>query len=63
MLSMCYVCVCVEKMAEMPELQAPEMPAYDIIEYDPLLDSTDMCSDDWVKITCDIEEHCKASLS
>jgi len=33
----------------------PEMPTYDLIEYDPLVDSADLSPDDWLKIAEDIE--------
>lgn len=42
------------QMATMPELSDPAMPAYDIGEYDPLLDSANMTPDDWFKIAKDI---------
>lgn len=44
-------------MAEMPELRSKEAPSYDICEYDPLLDSSDMTPDDWVHIARDIADH------
>uniref|UniRef100_A0A7S2WSI2 asparaginase n=1 Tax=Rhizochromulina marina TaxID=1034831 RepID=A0A7S2WSI2_9STRA len=47
-----------KQMASMQELHShPEMPNYDIIEYDPLLDSADMSPEDWVRIAEDIETH------
>ncbi|HOT91680.1 MAG TPA: asparaginase [Anaerolineae bacterium] len=45
------------QLAEMPELRDPAMPAYDIHEYDPLLDSANMTPDDWFKIAQDIAAH------
>jgi L-asparaginase len=44
-------------MAAMPELADPRMPAYDIHEYDPLLDSSNMRPADWVRIGEDICAH------
>lgn len=37
------------------ELHRPDMPAYDLIEYEPLIDSSDISVQDWVKIAQDIE--------
>jgi L-asparaginase len=45
------------QMAAMPELADPRMPAYDIHEYDPLLDSSNMRPADWVRIGQDIVAH------
>ncbi len=46
-----------EQMRAMPELADPRMPAYDIHEYEPLLDSSNMRPADWVRIGRDIVEH------
>jgi len=46
-----------EQMAAMPELVDPRMPCYDIHEYEPLLDSSNMRPDDWVRIGSDIVGH------
>ncbi len=45
------------QMAEMPELRDPRMPVYDINEYTPLLDSSNMTPGDWIRIGQDIVEH------
>ena len=45
------------QMAMMPELADPRMPGYDIHEYDPLLDSSNMRPADWVHIGQDIVAH------
>ena len=45
------------QMAAMPELADPRMPGYDIHEYDPLLDSSNMRPADWVRIGQDIVTH------
>ncbi len=45
------------QMAEMPELRDPRMPAYDINEYTPLLDSSNMTPADWFRIAQDIVTH------
>lgn len=45
------------QLATMPELHNPAMPAYDIHEYDPLLDSANMTPADWLKIAQDIAAH------
>jgi L-asparaginase len=46
-----------EQMAAMPELRDPLMPAYDLHEYEPLLDSSNMRPCDWVQIGRDIVAH------
>jgi L-asparaginase len=38
------------------ELDFPEVPEYDLIEYAPLLDSSNISVNEWVKIAKDIEE-------
>jgi len=37
-------------MDERPPFQAPDVPAYDIYEFDPLLDSSNMTPADWLRI-------------
>jgi len=46
-----------EQMAAMPELQSDNMPAYDIHQYDPLLDSSNMTPVDWARIAHDLAAH------
>jgi len=46
-----------QQIAAMPELADPTMPACTIEEYDPLLDSSNMTPDDWLKIAEDIAAH------
>ena len=41
-------------MSTIPELQSDILPDYRICEYDPLLDSSNMTPDDWLKIAGDI---------
>ena len=41
-------------MNTIPELQSDILPDYQICEYDPLLDSSNMTPDDWLKIADDI---------
>ncbi len=43
-----------EQMAALPVLSSPEMPHYQIHEYDPLLDSANMSPSDWIKLGRDI---------
>lgn len=43
-----------QQMAAMPEFQMEVMPAYDIHEYEPLLDSSNITPADWQKIGQDI---------
>ena len=44
-------------MSALPELKRRSMPLYDIREYKPLLDSSNMTPDDWLKIAEDIATH------
>jgi L-asparaginase len=46
-----------EQMATLPELADPQMPLYDLHEYEPLLDSSNMQPSDWVRIGRDIVDH------
>jgi L-asparaginase len=45
------------QLAALPELHDVAMPAYDIHEYNPLLDSANMTPADWLKIAEDIAAH------
>lgn len=42
------------QMELMPELNSPLLPAYEIHEYEPLLDSSNLSPADWLKIAQDI---------
>lgn len=44
-----------ERMLAMPEFKRPEMPACTLFEQLPLLDSSDMGPDDWIRIANTIE--------
>ncbi len=44
-------------MSTLPEMKRDTMPVYDIREYQPLLDSSNMTPKDWLKIAEDIAEH------
>lgn len=44
-------------LANMPEFHRPEMPAFTIHEYEPLLDSANMVPADWQIIANDIEKN------
>jgi L-asparaginase len=44
-------------MRNVPELKRDIMPGYKIHEYEPLLDSSNMTPDDWLKIANDIATH------
>ncbi|MGB5748274.1 MAG: asparaginase [Desulfobacterales bacterium] len=44
-------------MSALPELKRSSMPLYEIREYKPLLDSSNMTPDDWLKIAEDIATH------
>ena len=48
-----YLTACIN---ELPEMSRPEMPKFDIIEYQPLLDSSCMGPEEWIKIAEDIEK-------
>jgi len=43
-------------LSGMPELNSQEIPAFDLIEYDPLLDSSNISVREWVKIAQDIKD-------
>jgi L-asparaginase len=45
------------QMKKIPELKSEALPVYDIHEYDPLLDSSNMTPSDWLKIAEDIASH------
>ncbi|WP_303864933.1 asparaginase [Alkalibaculum bacchi] len=45
-----------QALSTIQELNSEEMPFYDYIEYDPLLDSSDVSVKEWVKIAKDIKE-------
>lgn len=45
------------QMAAMPEITNEAMPAYDIHEYNPLLDSSNITPGDWLKIAQHIAAH------
>jgi L-asparaginase len=46
-----------ETLAKMPEFHRAEMPEFTLHEYDSLIDSSDMCPNDWQKIADDIKAH------
>jgi L-asparaginase len=46
-------------MNNIPELKSDILPDYHICEYEPLLDSSNMTPDDWLKIANDIAAHYK----
>lgn len=46
-----------QQMASIAELKDERMPHFTIHEYDPLLDSSNMTPDDWVRIAQDITDH------
>ncbi len=46
-----------DQMSEMPVLRHDSMPSYTIHEYDPLLDSSNMTPDEWIKIARDVESN------
>jgi L-asparaginase len=45
------------QIATMPEFQNPALPAFDLHEYDPLLDSANMTHHNWREIAEDIAAH------
>ena len=44
------------QMARMPEFSSPDMPEYDFVEFDPLLDSSNMSVREWNQIGAAIRE-------
>lgn len=40
----------VDYLDQMPELKRPEVPAFDVVSLEPLLDSSDMTPEDWGRI-------------
>ena len=46
-----------EQMEAMPELKHPSMPRFEVHEYAPLLDSSNMTPREWVAIARDIGDH------
>lgn len=46
-----------QSLKGMPEFYRPEMPAFTLCEYDPLMDSSDMSPTDWQRIAADIRDH------
>ena len=46
-----------EAMAAMPELEAEGMPTYEIHEFEPLLDSSNMTPEGWIRIARQIDEN------
>lgn len=49
-----------EMLGSLSELQDPSMPDYDFIEYEPLLDSSNVSVKEWCKIAEDIEKRYEA---
>ena len=47
----------VHALSEIPELKDPKMPHYQVHEFDPILDSSDMDPSDWTKIALDIKDN------
>lgn len=45
-----------EQMNQIATLKSPSMPEYDLHEYDPLLDSSNMSPNDWLKIANNIAD-------
>lgn len=43
-----------EQLSLMPELNYPEVPKFDLIEYDPLLDSSNIRYEHWMRISEDV---------
>jgi L-asparaginase len=46
-----------QQLANMPEFGRDEMPEFTIHEYDPLIDSSDMTPEDWLRIADDIKRN------
>ncbi len=46
-----------EKMSQMTELHDEPMPAYEVLEYDPVIDSANMSPEHWMKLAKDIRQN------
>ena len=46
-----------DTLQSMPEFHRPEMPEFDIHEYDQLIDSSDMTPVHWQQIANDVAQH------
>jgi len=46
-----------QQLAELPEMKSPDMPTYNIAEFDPLLDSSDISHDEWYAMAALIESN------
>lgn len=46
-----------DTLKQMPEFHRPEMPEFDVHEYDDLIDSSDMNPSHWQQIADDIQKH------
>jgi L-asparaginase len=46
-----------EALAGLPELRDPALPKIELLEFDPLLDSSDMRPQDWQRVADAVEEH------
>lgn len=46
-----------EQMKQITALGSAQMPRYDLVEYEPLLDSANMVPNDWMKIAQGIADH------
>ncbi len=44
-----------QQISSLPELASPDMPAFEIHEYDNLIDSSNITPEDWYRISQDIE--------
>ena len=43
-------------LSEMTDLKSSELPKFDLVEYEPLLDSSNISVNEWVKMAVDIKE-------
>eukprot|EP01137_Pigoraptor_chileana_P014065 Opistho-2@4920 len=46
-----------QQLKELPDFNSPDMPKFDVHEWDPLLDSSDMSTSDWQRLALEIEQH------
>lgn len=44
-------------LSEMKELESDELPSYDLIEYEPLLDSSNIAVNQWIRMARDIKDN------
>lgn len=44
-------------LSDIARLASPELPAFDLVQYDPLLDSSNVALEEWIQVARDIKKH------